>query len=408
MVLHEPQPAQAQQPRPAVSGGAVALQCVASMAGTLLGEALGSTLPAKLVAGCLGALIGAFLTAPGRHRRRRIVAVAILLALLHALRRAGDALASERRAWLPASWAMVGVAAVIGFAGGSVVTTVRGGWDETTAVTVPQVRGEARAAALTELADAGLSATTSTEPSEAIEAGLATRTDPPAGATVEDDVTVALYLSTGSPPATVTIPEVAGLERATARALLRDHALRPHVQSEPSSTIASGSATRTLPPAGTDVDRDARVTLFVSAGPATSRLEVPAVVGMTREAAEQTVTGAGLEAAFAEEPSPSVAAGVVVRSDPAAGTVVDRGATVTLVVSSGPPPLVVPPVVGKPEGDARGLLKAAGLGASSTTVDSTQPLDTVVRSDPAPGAEVERGSTVRLFVSCGSDPCPVD
>lgn len=67
------------------------------MAGTLIGETLGGTLPGKLAAGVLGA----FLTAPGRNRRRRIVAVAILLALLDVLRRAGGALAAERpRAWL--------------------------------------------------------------------------------------------------------------------------------------------------------------------------------------------------------------------------------------------------------------------------------------------------------------------
>ncbi|HET8759297.1 MAG TPA: hypothetical protein VFM58_24980, partial [Solirubrobacteraceae bacterium] len=102
VVLQDQPPAKA---RSAVSGSAVAIQCVASMAGTLIGEALGSTLPAKLVVGCLGAVIGAFLTAPGRNRRRRIVAVAILIALIHLFRRAGDALAAERRGWVPANWA---------------------------------------------------------------------------------------------------------------------------------------------------------------------------------------------------------------------------------------------------------------------------------------------------------------
>ncbi len=106
MVLQDHQPVRPDVPA-AVTGGTVALQRVASMAGTLIGETVGSTLTAKLAAGVLGALIGAFLTAPGRHRRRRIVAVALLLALLRSLRRAGDALAAERGAWVPASWAAV-------------------------------------------------------------------------------------------------------------------------------------------------------------------------------------------------------------------------------------------------------------------------------------------------------------
>jgi beta-lactam-binding protein with PASTA domain len=384
-------------------------------------------------------------------------------------------MASERRSWVPANWAMVGVSAVVGFTGGSVVTTVRGGWDETTGVTVPQVRGDERAEAVRALGDEGLSVTLSSEPSESIREGLATRTNPPGGATVDEDASVMLFMSTGPPGATVKIPEVTGLERAAARALLRDHGVRPRVREESSRRIAAGNATRTIPPAGTRVDRDSRiallvsigppaapvtipdvrgqpradalerlrgaglraateteasedipadaatrtdpgagtevergttVTLFVSSGRATGQVEVPAVVGMAREEAQQTVEGAGLVAAFAEEPSSSVAAGLVTRSDPAAGTVVDEGATVTLLISSGPPPLVVPAVVGKPEGEARRLLRQVGLGAAYGEADSTQPAGTVVSSDPPPGTEVERGSSVRLNVSCGFDPCP--
>ncbi|MEA2128812.1 MAG: hypothetical protein QOJ85_1703 [Solirubrobacteraceae bacterium] len=111
------------------ASSALALQCVTSIAGTLIGEALGRNLPEKLIAGVLIAVVGAFLTAPGKHHRRRIVAVTLLLALLEMLRRALRALAStgpdHRRprpashASTPSSWSAVALTAVAGFGLGS-------------------------------------------------------------------------------------------------------------------------------------------------------------------------------------------------------------------------------------------------------------------------------------------------
>jgi beta-lactam-binding protein with PASTA domain len=464
-------------PAPAITGSTVALQCVASMAGTLVGETLGGTLPGKLAAGALGALIGAFLTAPGRHRRRRIVAVAILLALLNLLRRAGDALAAERpRAWLPANWAVVGLTAVVGFAGGSAVTTVRGAWAEEAAlVSVPQVRGEPRAAALGILHGAGLAATVAGEPSEPVAEGSATRTDPPSGASVEHGARITLYVSTGPPGATVRIPDVTGRQERAALGVLEDAGLRPRPRAEPSRSIVRGFATRTDPPAGTRVDRGAAVTLFVSSGPPTAAVtvpdvrgrsradalsalreaglrprtateesesvaagsatrtdpaagsevdsgaavtlfvssgpaagsvEVPDVVGSAREEAYAVLKDAGLEPEGATEPSPAVAAGTVVRTDPSPGSLVAAGSAVTVVVSSGPPPLVVPDVAGLRTAVAARRLKTAGLASRSVIAGSAAvPDDTVIDTDPPAGTEVQRGDTVTLRVSCGAESC---
>lgn len=475
-------PATEASPKPppaasAITGGTVALQCVASMAGTLVGETLGGTLPGRFAAGVLGALIGAFLTAPGRQRRRRIVAVAMLLALLNMLRRAGDALAADRpRAWLPANWTAVGLTAVAGFAGGSAVTTVRGAWVERAAlVSVPQVRGEPRQAARGILDDAGLTAAVAREPSEPIPEGAATRTDPPSGARVEEGAEITLYVSSGPPGATVTIPDVSGQEQRAGLALLEDVGLRPRVRAEPSRSIvsgfatrtdppagtrvdrgaavtllvstgppaeavripdvrgrprpdalsalrdaglrprtasersedvAAGSATRTDPPAGTEVEAGAAVTLFVSAGPAAGPVEVPDVVGSTREEAYAILEDAGLHPEGATEPSPAVAAGTIVRSDPSPGSLVDEGSAVTVVVSSGPPPLVVPDVAGLRTAVAAEQLKTAGLASRRVIAGSaTVPDDIVIDTDPPAGTEVERGDTVTLRVSCGNVSC---
>ena len=72
----------------------VVVQVFASVFGVFLAQELGQTLLAKAIIGTLGALITAFLTAPGRRKERRIVAVAVFLGLLDG---AKEAFAATRR-----------------------------------------------------------------------------------------------------------------------------------------------------------------------------------------------------------------------------------------------------------------------------------------------------------------------
>jgi eukaryotic-like serine/threonine-protein kinase len=67
------------------------------------------------------------------------------------------------------------------------------------------------------------------------------------------------------------------------------------------------------------------------------RVEVPNVVGLTPEEAQQRLEQAGLEFGSQDQaPSDQVEAGAVVEQDPAAGTNVERGTAVGLVISTGP------------------------------------------------------------------------
>ena len=281
MVTDEPGDSEADDGRAAATPNLVVLQCVASVGGTLIGESLGSSLFWKLLAGVLGAGVGAFLTAPGTRHRRRIMAVALFLAALQALRRTPDALASETRrgggpVWAPASWAAVGLTAVAGFVVGSGITTARGGWTESdkeqrpaaVLAKVPNVEGEPKATALTILENAGFNPTSSTEPSQSIPEGVATGTEPPAGTRVGAGASIALFVSSGPPPADEpVVPEVAGLVEAEAVAVLEDAGLGATTTSQPSEEIPEGAATGTEPPAGTRVDAGATIALFVSSGP---------------------------------------------------------------------------------------------------------------------------------------------
>jgi serine/threonine-protein kinase len=132
------------------------------------------------------------------------------------------------------------------------------------------------------------------------------------------------------------------------------------------------------------------------------KVTVPAVVGLSKEEAEQVLTDAGFKVEVEEQSSDTVDEGIVIRQDPEQGAEVDEGSTVTIVVSTGPEQIEVPDVVGRPEAEARFIIKASGLEFRVVSVETpdAEP-GTVVGQDPPGGQKVAPGSEVELRVSKG-------
>jgi serine/threonine-protein kinase len=99
------------------------------------------------------------------------------------------------------------------------------------------------------------------------------------------------------------------------------------------------------------------------------------------------------------EASEAVAKGLVIRSSPAAGTLVDPNSAVGLVVSNGPSQVTVPDVVGKTEAGARQAIGEVKLTFESTNEVSQKVPGTVLRSTPAAGTKVDPGSTVTVVLA---------
>ncbi len=152
---------------------------------------------------------------------------------------------------------------------------------------------------------------------------------------------------------------------------------------------------------------------WFGAGPG-ARITIADVRGETPEAARLVLEEQG--AVVADELSEAfdleIEAGRIAATDPPAGEVVDRDTVITLVVSLGPEPTVVPDVVGIPEADARAALVGAGfeLGESIRQFDPDiveGSVIAVVDADEvalAAGADSFKGTTVRLIVSVGPIP----
>ncbi len=71
---------------------------------------------------------------------------------------------------------------------------------------------------------------------------------------------------------------------------------------------------------------------------------MPDVVGDSEDAARSKLDGAGLTVNASEEESADADPGTVLRQDPAAGTKLDKGGAVAIVVATAPPEASVPDV----------------------------------------------------------------
>jgi serine/threonine-protein kinase len=134
---------------------------------------------------------------------------------------------------------------------------------------------------------------------------------------------------------------------------------------------------------------------------------VPAVVGLTTDAATSQVAAAGLSLKIvsraADDPK-----GIVIAQRPSPGSFTSDRGSVELVVSRGPPPVAVPAVAGPSVDAGNAALAQAGfaVGEPVHQYDETVPAGSVIGADPAVGTKVAPGSTVKVVVSDG--PAPVE
>jgi len=130
-----------------------------------------------------------------------------------------------------------------------------------------------------------------------------------------------------------------------------------------------------------------------------SKVRVPAVSGLTRSGVVARLRVLHLRAAFGQRYD-SAPRGTAIAQQPAAGTRVQTGATMRVILSKGPAPIAVPQLVGQTSTDAQATLQRLGLGAGVTAVPApgVSP-STVVRQSPGANADLAPHSTVGLFVA---------
>ena len=156
-----------------------------------------------------------------------------------------------------------------------------------------------------------------------------TRTDPKAGKVPPDQVVI-LYVSNGN----VNVPDVTGLTCSAATSKLSSASLKATCTDAPSDTVPSGQVISQNPTGGSQAPQGTTVQLQVSSGP--SQVQVPDVSNSDWPTAQQTLKGLGLKAERVRclPTDPTTPDGLVVGTDPPAGTMVDKGTSVTVYVAN--------------------------------------------------------------------------
>jgi len=203
----------------------------------------------------------------------------------------------------------------------------------------------------------------------------------------------------------VTVPQVSAMAAGTARTELQN--LGFVVKLGPArhdNVIASGDVIATDPAIGSSAHRGAVVILTVSTGPV--MISVPQVTGLSQAAAEAALRKAGLTpGAVTQTASSTIGAGVVISTNPGAGTSWPQNRPVGLAVSAGPP---LPDFVGQQFQAAQGQAQSGGYQLQQVTdASSSQPQGTITSQSPAPGTPITPGEVVIVHVSNGPPEVPV-
>ena len=230
-------------------------------------------------------------------------------------------------------------------------------------VQVPSVVGQTQAAATTALSAADLTVTSSGDP----KLGNAISQNPAAGslAAPSDAITVVFP---------VQIPNVVGQTQAAASAALTTAGLTLTMSGDPKL----GNSVSQNPVAGGLAAPGGAITAIFP-------VQVPNVVGQSQAAASAVLTAAGLSLTSSGDPT----SGGVQKQNLAAGVLATPGDVIAVIF-----PVHVPNVLGQTPGTAAAALTAAGM----TMASSGNPkLGSAISQNPAPGVLAIPGDAIKVF-----------
>lgn len=203
--------------------------------------------------------------------------------------------------------------------------------------------------------------------------------------------------------ASVAVPDVTNMTEDEAKAAIEAQGLvfQRAEEDQSNDQVEVGHAVSSDPAASTQVAKGSTVTVTFSGGSA--MVSVPDVSGKTQDQARTTLENAGLTVGNATtEDHATVPKDAVIRTDPVSGTSVQRGSTVSLVLSTGQ--TEVPDLTGMTQEEARSALSEAGLTVGNVTQEESSTVEEgrVISHTPNKGGQVRQGSEVSIVISSGS------
>lgn len=277
--------------------------------------------------------------------------------------------------------------------------------NKTTTTTMPNVVGQQLTAATKTLKtqDIGVGFVRSEQSQKS--QGTVLKTIPKAGKTVTKGDAVTVIVSKGITTTSETVPSVVGSNVTNAISDLKTAKLVYKIIQTATAPTGVSSAPNTVlsqvPAAGAKVQSGTTVVLTVLAPSAKYPLQ--SLAGQTSVAAGGALANQGLTAGSVTRVcSDTYRQGLVVGTNPAAGSLVTQGQAITLELSSGPCTVIMPNVLNDTESTADQLLRGQGLtpnySPDPTAVCQPGASPTVASQANAAGSPVKYGSTVNLTI----------
>ncbi|MFI7192555.1 Stk1 family PASTA domain-containing Ser/Thr kinase [Nocardia nova] len=266
-------------------------------------------------------------------------------------------------------------------------------------VAIPDLANRPAQEAQSDLEKLGFDVALEQKPDGKVASGNVVATQPLGGARVDKGSTVTLQISTG--PQQVPVPQLTKLTQQQAEQNLNAAGLLldPQIQRGASSPEDKDKVIAESPAAGTKIDAGSKVTITLGKGP--DQVRVPDVVGQSIDVAEPNLADSAGFKVVIQKVSSSRPAGEVLSTDPAGGSMADKGSTITVQVSSDQ--ITMPSLTGLTPSQAVDKLRSVGwTGGVGQISQSTQGtfdasnVGRVIDQQPRPGSSVARNATITI------------
>lgn len=202
----------------------------------------------------------------------------------------------------------------------------------------------------------------------------------------------------------IVVPDIIGMTQEDGKKKLEGEGLVVKVE-ETKSTKPKGEVTRTSPAKGTEVDKGAEITMYVSNGQKPSGSQLYSLLDYPQEDAKKELIGLGVKEEniiFNNAYDDKIKKGNVCAMDPGVGTEITDDLTVTLTISSGKEneDVEVPELRGAEETTAKSKLKDLGLKCDVQSRETTNSNENgrVVDQSKYPGDRVKKGDTIIIYI----------
>lgn len=234
-----------------------------------------------------------------------------------------------------------------------------------------------------------------TESSSKYAEGQVCNQSPKSGKKVTENSTVKITISSGE--GSKSIPNVIGATEADATNSLQAAGYKVNVSYGHSSTVAAGQVISQSPDSSQKGQAGDTITISVSQGP--DEIDMPNVVGSTKDAAVAELQSKGFTVTINEEDKPE-AAGTVVGQNPVAGTKLSSGSAVIIAISTGHVQVTAPDVAGMDPATAVNTLKAAGFNGEmkQELQDQEGENGKVISTTLIPGTQYPSNTGITIYV----------